>query len=272
MKKRIHFYRVLLLFASLSCEAFADSEIPFVLRILTEKTVWASDDSVTINASIKNFSQNPIWIALPLDGSSQMFRYPHAFFLVWDARKNPVPDSRKPCKTVDPPTLDGFYLLKIGEQKELFPGGFSLNPFIGRKQGVYYVACVYSTNASRDAEWFGLYSDEYWKNRNDNPFWKKRSREIARVLRRIRRIPKMHLVSDTIRIEIRAAVHITQEKALEIGKAVCHREGWKWEDVQVEECQREWIITTHANRLGGNVHIRIDNRTGAVLEKIITGP
>jgi len=79
-------------------------------------------------------------------------------------------------------------------------------------------------------------------------------------------------VSDTLRIRVGKASGITRERAMDIARTVCAEQGWEWEAVHAEELAAEWRITTGFGRLGGNAFIRIEKRTGRVLDKHITGP
>ena len=255
----------------IACTVFG-SEKPFVLRITVERNVWSTEDSVLINAEIQNVYSAPAWIVLPNDGSSQKVRYPQAYFMIWDDNRKPVEDNRKPCKVVDPPLPASVCPLEVGQRKALFPNGFLLNPFIRKKPGKYRVICVYSTEAGREAEWFGLYTDEYWNHRNENFFWRKRDKDVRLFLKRLKRVPRVTLVSEPIQLEVRPALAVSQAKALELAETVCRKEGWEWVDIHIDEDDGAWRIVTHFHRLGGNAFVRIDKKTGAVSEKHLTGP
>ena len=50
------------------------------------------------------------------------------------------------------------------------------------------------------------------------------------------------------------------------------QENWQWVDVFIAESNNYWDIMTNSNQLGMNGFIRIDNRTGDVIKKEMTGP
>ena len=90
----------------------------------------------------------------------------------------------------------------------------------------------------------------------------------------LKKVPKVNLSSEPVRIAIKSGIYISREKALEIAKNVCAQEKWKWEEgkISVTDQGNEWNIMTNSNSLGMNGIINIDKRTGEVLSKFMTGP
>ena len=264
--------RAILMFLALTSGAAGGDANPMRLSLRGNRTVWGHPDSVKIHAWMKNVSAHPVSIVLPQDGSGQNVRYPHASVIVSDSAGEILKDSRIGCKTVDPLTPDGFRRIMPGEAFPLFPDGFAIGPFLRGRAGDFSLVCVYSSQAPREAEWFGPYTDEYWKNRNRNSFWKSRKREIAKVQKLLRKVTRVTLVSDTLNIRVGKASGITREMAVDIARGVCEEQGWAWERVHAEELAAEWRITTGFGRLGGNAFIRIEKTSGRVLGKHITGP
>ncbi|MBN1893904.1 hypothetical protein JW906_05395 [bacterium] len=264
--------RIILMFLALASGASGGDANILRLSLRGNRTVWCHPDSVRIHVWMKNVSADPISIVLPQDGSGQKFRYPHAFVIVLDSAGEILKDSRPCCKTVDPLTSDGFRRILPGESVPLFPDGFAIGPFLKGLAGDFSLVFVYSTQASREAEWFGLYTDEYWKNRNRNSFWKSRKKEIAKVQKLLQKVPRITLVSDTLHIRVGKASGITREMAMEIARSVCAEQGWEWEGVHAEELTAEWRITTGFGRLGCNAFIRIEKTSGRVLDSHLTGP
>lgn len=67
-------------------------------------------------------------------------------------------------------------------------------------------------------------------------------------------------------------ISISKEEALKIAEEVCKLENWEWVDVSITDNQNYWDIMTNSSHLGMNGWIRIDKRTGKVIEKQMTGP
>lgn len=73
-------------------------------------------------------------------------------------------------------------------------------------------------------------------------------------------------------IKVSGSNTMSKEEALKIAESVCRKERWEqfWQDIRVEDEDSCWKIWTP--RLGSNISIRIDKRTGKVIEKFLTGP
>jgi hypothetical protein len=58
---------------------------------------------------------------------------------------------------------------------------------------------------------------------------------------------------------------ISELTALEIAQSVCRDRGLPWmEPVRVRRTLHAYVVWTNAERVGGNVEIRIDAKSGAV--------
>lgn len=57
-----------------------------------------------------------------------------------------------------------------------------------------------------------------------------------------------------------------------LAEEVCKEEGWEWANIHIEETDTYWEFTTNYNRTGRKAYIRIDKKTGKVLEKHLPGP
>jgi len=177
-------------------------EQPLKLTIKSDKQVYEAGESITVNVEIKNNSNKDIWIVLPQDGSERKFRYPHCLFEVRNSSGELVQDSRIGCKTTNPLKLDGFYNIKSGETFRLYKEGYRLETFICHlTPDVYSITFHYSTDAKKESEWHGLYSDDYWNNRNKNEFWRNIADEIKKVKSMLRKVPRLTLTSNIITIE-----------------------------------------------------------------------
>ena len=67
-------------------------------------------------------------------------------------------------------------------------------------------------------------------------------------------------------------INISKEEALRIAEEVCQQENWDWVDVRITDNKDYWDVMTNSSHLGMNGWIRIDKRTGKVIEKEMTGP
>lgn len=72
----------------------------------------------------------------------------------------------------------------------------------------------------------------------------------------------------------RRAPRLSEEQAIVIARAVARDHGWTWLEPAVADWipgDRQdtdaWEVTSNASGRGTNVRVRIDDRTGAVLEK-----
>ncbi|MGV8121902.1 MAG: hypothetical protein AB2L14_19245 [Candidatus Xenobiia bacterium LiM19] len=65
---------------------------------------------------------------------------------------------------------------------------------------------------------------------------------------------------------------VSREEALKIAERICREKGWPWEKPHVSESGLYYDISTNWGRLGGNAFIRIEKKTGTVLNPHMTGP
>ncbi len=67
--------------------------------------------------------------------------------------------------------------------------------------------------------------------------------------------------------------NLSKEEVLMIAEDVCRQERWErfWHGIKVEDEDSCWRVWTPF-RLGSNILIRIDKKTGKVKEKYLTGP
>jgi len=254
--------RIILVFLALASGAAGGDSNPMRLSLRGNRTVWA------IRTPSGSMSGWRMYLLIRIHcASAGRFRskIPVSACLFHCIGFNGaiLNDSRLWCKTVDPLTTDGFRRIMPEEVLSLFPDGFAIGPFLQGHTGDFSLVCIYSTKASREAEWFGLYTDEYWKNRNRNSFWKSRKSEIAKVQKLLRKVLRVTLVSDTLNIRVGKASGITRDRAMNIARVVCEEQGWDWEGVHAEELAAEWRITTGFGRLGGNAFIRMKRQPAA---------
>ena len=258
---------------SLSCPAHSqDIQQPLQITINSDREVYVAGDAITVNATVTNNSRKGVWVARPQEGSEQGFRYPYCIFEVLDEKGVPVQDDYLACKTVDPVFKDGFVYLKPGQSVNLYKEGYRLDKSKILPQGTYTVVVSYSTESQKESQWYGLYSDDVWAERNKNPFWRKRAGKIKQSNKFIRKVPRLSITSNSITIKVVGVAGIAKEEALKIAREICNQQGWKWRGVNIVDYGTYWDINTNWGSLGSNALIRIDKRTGEVLEKHLTGP
>ncbi|MBU4487248.1 MAG: hypothetical protein KKD38_10015 [Candidatus Delongbacteria bacterium] len=152
--------------------------------------------------------------------------------------------------------------------------GFDLSRYYDLKEGVYTVTCHYSTDAQKESQWYGAYSDDYWEKIYENTFWIKLKPDMEKCSQMLKKVPKVDIATEPVKIAIIKGLYITKEKAFQIAKNVCAQEKWKWDDdkISITDQGSEWHIMTNNNSLGMNAIINIDKRTGEVISKFMTGP
>ena len=262
------------MFLSLSYVAYCqEAQQPLKIIINSDRDLYAAGDPVRLNVKLANISKKPVWVARPQEGSEQACRYPYCIFDVLDAKGQPVKDFQAACKTVDPLFKDGFARLKPGETIELYPDGYRLDRVKSMPEGSYTIIFSYSTEAKKESEWFGPYADDFWAGRNKNEFWRKREGKIKEANKFIRRLERLTVSSNPVIINVIGILGgISKDQALAAAEEICKKEGWEWTRVNITDKGLYWDINTRYGTLGRNAFIRVDKRTGEVLEKHQTGP
>jgi hypothetical protein len=249
-----------------------EDDAPVRVRISPARESYIVGQPVIIEVEIVNDSSRDILIVVPQDGSEQKFRFPKCFFEVKKEDGAVLKDTAIACKVTDPLNRDGFARVKAGGKLRFYRQGFDLGTFKYFAAGRYSVRFYYSTAAQKDWQWYGPYSDQYWRERMNNEFWSKRAAEDGIVSRLLKKVPPLELVSNEAFFSITDRAVVSREEALKTAKEVCEQQGWAWEDEHIADNKDFWDITTRWKTLGGNIFIRIDKRTGKVLEKHVTGP
>lgn len=260
--RKVLLVAVLVLMASIGyCQ-----EQPLQLTIKSDKEKYEVGEVIIIDAIFKNNSNKSILIVTPQDGSDSKLRYPYCIFEVKDSHNKIVEDKGR-CLTTDPLTLKSFYEIQPGRTFKLYRDGYRLDRSKDISADSYVITFSYSTDAEKESQWFGRYSDEYWINRNNNEFWKKREAEIEEINKMLKKVPALNLTSNSITIEVAEKKDISKQEALKIAERVCREEGWEWKDVWIEEKENKWLIRTNSQTLGGNANIEIDKSNGKVIRK-----
>jgi hypothetical protein len=208
----------------------------------------------------------------PQGGSDRAWQYPLGFFEFKDAQGRSIEKYTPRCKTMDPLRPDSFFTLAPGASAALYPQEHPLQQtYVVDRPGEYFIGYRYSTIAPKEWQWYGAYSDDYWKERLSNEFWRKQESTVQENHLLLDKIERFSTRATAIRIEI-TADPVSRDEAMEIARGVCAHEHWPWQDPYVLETERFWEITTKRATLGGNAFVRIDKQTGEVLDKHLTGP
>jgi hypothetical protein len=246
---------------------------PIDVVLSSDRQLYQLGATVLLQVEIRNNTGKAVRLVMPQDGSDRAWRYPLGFFDLKDqqGRKDVLPLVPR-CKTTDPLAPDSFFTLDPGRSRNLYDKGHPLNlVYQLTKPGVYFIGYRYSTVAGKDWQWYGAYSDEYWDQRQTNEFWKKREQMIAENRRRLAEVERFSTRSNWIQVEITDRL-VSQEEALRIAEDICRKENWPWQDVAIADRDLFWEVVTKRATLGGNAFVRIDKKSGRVLEKHLTGP
>jgi len=266
--KKIFFGIIIILF--LSNLAFRNKETYCLnLHLKSNKEIYKLDEPIILDVEITNCAKRGVWIIIPESNLEEIFRYPHCIFTVMNQNNFLIKNLYVPCKVVTPLSPKEFIYLNPNQSVKIYKNGYRLNDFKKMPEGTYAINFLYSTKSEKEQYWFGLYSDDYWAERNKNIFWRKRAYEVEQVKRMLVNVPKTELISNTIAIKI---FNEAKYDALKIAEEVCKKEDWPWFDVNIIEYSNYWDVTTNSKSLGRNAFIRIDKKTGKIKEKHLTGP
>lgn len=257
--------------------AFAASAAEGVLEIsiTPEQSVVRPWERVLLRVRMTNRSGRELVLVGPQDGSERGVRYPHCVFEIKDGggRLEERLYRRPVDKVVNPLAPSAFFTLKPGESAELYPGGYDLAEHVDLgSPAVHHVAFRYSTMGSKESEWYGSYSDDYWDGeRRTNEFWKKREPAMRQNRALLAKLSRLSQRSESVRIEV-AGGPVSREEALGIAERAAGRAGWPWVKPSVTDKGAHWDVMTNSMSLGANGFFRIDKRTGRVVDQHRTGP
>ncbi len=176
------------------------SQLPEI-RISTPDNRFDQGEEIILDVEITNSSGNEMVLVMPLDGSESRFRFPHAFLSVVPL-EGQAPKRFPACKTVNPLEPGEFFSMKPGETRKLYPAGLKLDRFFLWTPGRFKLKLEYATDAKKEVEWYGPYTEEYWNSRGENDFWAKREPDIIENRKLLARIAKIRVVSNELEIII----------------------------------------------------------------------
>lgn len=252
---------------------FAVSAENFKLELIA-RSEYETGQSVIVNVRITNNSGSDAMFVYCQDGSIHKFRYPYCYYQIINEKNDTLKIMQPTDKVVNPISSQAFFNIKSGASTDFFEDGFDLSRFYDLKEGIYTLTCCYSTDAQKESQWYGAYADDYWEKIFDNSFWLKLKPDMDKCSKMLRKVPKIDITSEPVKIAIKTGLYLSREKALEIAENICAQEKWKWEDnkISITDQGSEWHIMTNNNSFGMNAVINIDKRTGEVITKSMTGP
>lgn len=262
---------VLLLLLTFSSGS-SGKEGDFSATISSDRTTYTSGQPVILQVHLRNNTGKTVLFVRPQEGSEQKLRYPHCLFEL-SASKGTVIGQRRPdCKVTAPLESAAFFELRPDESAPLYDKGYRLELTSPLEPGTYRIMVRYSTEAQKESQWYGLYSDDYWNEIGKNDFWKKQAHVMKKNRDMLANVPAVTIVSKAIEIKVVKGMPVSREEALKIAERTCREKGWPWEKPHVSETELYYDISTNWGRLGGNAFIRIEKKTGTVLNPHMTGP
>ena len=254
-------------------EAAREEREPIKLLLSAERRLFQLGEPILVHVTLQNVSNRSLYLILPQDGSDRGWRYPLGYFELKDevGRTDSVAHIPR-CKVTDPLSPEAFFDLPPRKSKSLFPDGYLLTMnYQMSKPGVYYLTYRYSTIASKEWQWYGLYSDVYWNERDANPFWQSRRTLIEENRKVLNSLEQVSTRSNWIQFEVVDRL-VSRQEALRTAETVCRAEKWPWQDAMVLDRDRFWDVMTQKDQLGSNAFVRVDKKTGEVIMKGLTGP
>ncbi|MGV8118864.1 MAG: PepSY domain-containing protein [Candidatus Xenobiia bacterium LiM19] len=250
----------------------AAKEGDFTITVTPDRTAYGTGQSVVLQVHLKNNSGKSALFVRPQEGSEQKLRYPYCLFEITSSKGILVAQRRPDCKVTAPLEPSAFFELKPNESKALYDKGYRIELSSPLEPGTYRVLVRYSTEAQKESQWYGLYSDDYWREIGKNDFWKKRANDMKRNRDMLAGVPAISIVSKTVEIKVVKSMSVSREEAMKIAEKTCREKGWPWEKPHVFETDAFYDIQTNWGQMGRNAFIRIDKKTGAVLDSHMTGP
>jgi len=197
------------------------NNLPINLIITPEKRVFVLGEPVMVKTELKNNSDKEVMIVIPADGSEAKMRYPH-FYFEFTGKDAKAVKNKARCGVVDPLVLDSFAVVPSGEGialSSMWSEG-DISKFMDIPTGEYRVHCFYSTDTEDEKSWHGRYSDEEWKKRDKNEFWAKRDEEMRKINQLLKKVPRMNLKSNSVRIKIVDKLESFSDKYYQIKEAM----------------------------------------------------
>ncbi len=244
----------------------------FSATISSDRTTYITGQSVTLQVQLRNNTGKAVLFVKPREGSEQKLRYPHCLFELSTSKGALLGQRRPDCKVTAPLEPGAFFELKPSESTHLYDKGYRLELTSPLEPGTYRIMVCYSTKAQKESQWYGLYSDDYWKEIGKNDFWKKHAKDMKKNKELLTKVPAVTIISKPIEIKVVKGMSVSREEALKIAERTCQEKGWPWEKPHLAETDLYFDISTNWGRLGSNAFIRIEKKTGEVLNPHLTGP
>ncbi|MDQ7824853.1 MAG: hypothetical protein RDV48_18790 [Candidatus Eremiobacteraeota bacterium] len=273
MKGMVVFCSFLVMITLMGSGECREGSGPLVLTARLDKEAYRASEPISVSVEVKNMTGKALWLVKAQDGSERKIRYPYCLFEVKNAGGQEMKMRSPVDKTVAPLEPEAFFEIKPGATEKLFEKPYPLSGHMILGPGSYSLVVRYSTEAQKESQWYGLYSDDYWDGeRRGNEFWKKREGAMKRNRDLLAKVPSLTVASKEVRFTVTAPKTTSREEALAIAEGVCREKGWKWVKPHANDNQLWWDVTTGFGSLGNNAFIRIEKSTGKVLDHHMTGP
>jgi hypothetical protein len=250
----------------------AAKEGDFTVTVTPDRTAYGTGQPVVLQVHLKNNTGKSALFVRPQEGSEQKLRYPYCLFEITSSKGSLVAQRRPDCKVTAPLEPSAFFELKPNESRALYDKGYRIELSSPLEPGTYRVLVRYSTEAQKESQWYGLYSDDYWREIGKNDFWKKRADDMRKNREMLARVPAISIVSKTVEIKVAGSMSVSRDDALKIAEKTCREKGWPWEKPHVSETDAFYDIQTNWGQMGRNAFVRVDKKTGTILNSHMTGP
>lgn len=265
-------FLILITFTLLLPSISAAKEGDFTVTVTPDRAAYCTGQPVVLQVNLKNNTGKSALFVKPQEGSEQKLRYPYCLFEITSSKGLLVAQRRPDCKVTAPLEPSAFFELKPNESKALYDKGYRIELSSPLEPGIYRFLVRYSTEAQKESQWYGLYSDDYWREIEKNDFWKKRAQDMKRNREMLARVPAVTITSKCVEIKVVKTMNISREEAMKTAEKICREKGWPWEKPHISETDACYDIQTNWGQLGRNAFIRIDKKTGAVIDSHMTGP
>ncbi|UOQ51323.1 hypothetical protein [Hymenobacter cellulosivorans] len=165
-------------------------------------------EPIIFRVRIQNKADSALTLVYALDGSEALFRAPAAYFMARQLRPAQLPAAGSRCGILN--SLDSTDFIKLQPQA-------SFNPLLKVAQVEFQIPQVYPTLPAGDYEITFHYSTlepEQKRWMGDNNYWPQhagqtqeslRAQHWSAMQRQLRRVPRVSLVSNAVRVHVQQA-------------------------------------------------------------------
>lgn len=165
-------------------------------------------EPIIFRVRIQNKADSTLTLAYALDGSEALFRAPAAYFVARQLRPAQLPAAGSRCgilHSIDssafirlPPQASFNPLLKVAQVEFQIPQIYPTLP-----AGDYEITFHYSTLEAEQNQWMG--DNTYWPPQAGQTPESLRARHWSAMHRQLRRVPRVSIVSNAVRVHVQKA-------------------------------------------------------------------